>query len=293
MAKKLTSMEIVKSVSDSEFKDYVGPNAYKFDKARKNVARGKYTSWGWMPFILGPLWAGYYKWWYMVFVFCLLAIMLGSLGSLISFTLFAIFARSNYVIHASKKITKIKKREPDPEHLRESLKAAGGTSRFTAFLALIIYLICCAIGTSLGNALMSDIETTAPHSYEQSSVDENPEPLPYEEESKPADEVMNREVIMVPEGVGSAGLKTTMGELVRCAKEKGNDVDLTDGFLVAKKLNITTQDARAFVFNMVQTGSVYQLSSIDTPEGSYYDLQKILFKLMGIIGFDCLEAKAF
>lgn len=45
--------EIVKGVSEEDFKDYMGTNAYKFLEARNRLLDGKITSWSWMPLFGG------------------------------------------------------------------------------------------------------------------------------------------------------------------------------------------------------------------------------------------------
>lgn len=144
MSKK--DIETVSSVSEDEFKNYVGIEGYKFLEARKKIIDGKYISWAWPPLFLGGIWAGYRKHWYGVFASCLCTIIFGVLGLLISHLMLAFFGKRQYVIAVSNKIKNIKGHETDPQRIQNISSAKGGTSILSAFFAAM--LIVSSLGIS-------------------------------------------------------------------------------------------------------------------------------------------------
>ena len=136
------------SVTEDEFKTFVGINAHKFSLIREAALQGK-NSWSWAAFFFGPFWAAYYKWWtpliitIPILIFLEFVISQLSVGStpepgkmsaldfgetLIITLVCGQTLKSGYVRHAYKKIATLKIYASNSEELKTLLAKKGGAS---------------------------------------------------------------------------------------------------------------------------------------------------------------------
>lgn len=142
------AVETVCSVSDDEFKAYVGEKAYKYMPTRAKIKNGKWISFSLAVLLFGPLWAAYRKMWWAVALYIGAYLFFFSTGNGLFYWLFCVMAAigfpARYVEHACKKIQKLKGQESDPVRLREILTREGGTSK-TAVVVLLLVLLMAAV----------------------------------------------------------------------------------------------------------------------------------------------------
>ena len=133
---------IVKSVSEEEFKDYVGFEAYQFMEARSqlisgNILKPAFTLPG---LLLGPVWAGYRKMWAQVGLCVLAVAILGVFGLALNFIILGLYGSKRYVSFASQRIQRLKAIEPDSQRVRTISTIKGGVSILQAVAALLIVI---------------------------------------------------------------------------------------------------------------------------------------------------------
>lgn len=155
MSKK--SAAIVASVSEDEFKDYIGHNAYKLKVERQAALQGK--TFFQSPTLLALIviipfaviyWLGYHKWWRMLFTVALIIASMSLflvaldtpmwINTLISMSVMlalALWLPVKYVVHASQQIAHFKSLEKDPKRLSILLQKKGGTSALIGVLAVL------------------------------------------------------------------------------------------------------------------------------------------------------------
>jgi len=138
--------ETIESVTDDEFKDYVGVNAYKFMSTRENLMAGKSSfSFSWPALLLGPFWAAYRKmWgWFSLYLLAYVFFVLTNNGLIfwLLWLLGSCAMTSNYIQSASKKIQFIKQKESDVERLKSILERTGGTSKWSIVIAFAIWAV--------------------------------------------------------------------------------------------------------------------------------------------------------
>jgi hypothetical protein len=135
---KQNAANIIQETTEDDFKDYAGENAYQFIPTRNKILEGKLLSWSWSAFILGPIWAGYRKYWRGAIASCAMTFTMGWVGAVIACILLGIFGKTQYVLTASREISKIHAVEQDPVRFRNLLSKKGGTS---IPLAIIFFII--------------------------------------------------------------------------------------------------------------------------------------------------------
>lgn len=161
------------SVTEDEFKTFVGINAHKFSLIREEALQGK-NSWSWAAAFGGPFWAAYYKWWTALIIIYLAYFALGFVISAIALSLLntsnpdlpgqlhlaillilgivqGLTLKSGYVRHAYKKIATLKIYASNSEELNTLLAKKGGTSILGPIAMGILFIF---LGVCLG--AMSD-----------------------------------------------------------------------------------------------------------------------------------------
>jgi len=147
---KQSFQELAEEVTEDEFKDFVGDNAYKFAEARKRALAGKKECWSWLILFFAPIWSAYYKMWTPVLVIFSASILTGILaqspgaGSVVGQIIAVIYAlrlKTGYVRYAYQKISALKEVESDPDRLKAILKKKGGTSKLSAAAVIVFILL--------------------------------------------------------------------------------------------------------------------------------------------------------
>jgi hypothetical protein len=142
--------DIAGKVTETEFKEFAGENAYKFSQARERTFDGKKTAPAWMCLLFGPLYGVYYKHWDAFYGFILLAILIAVTGDDLDSQkilgpaglLCGVYCyyrlKVDYVQGAYKTIHKLKQAEDDDERLKRLLRKKGGTSKLNVVIAVIV-----------------------------------------------------------------------------------------------------------------------------------------------------------
>ena len=157
-------------ISDDEFKDFLGQNAYKFFSAKDRALRGK-NVWSWSAFFFPLFWAAYYKWYVAAGVIALVNIAaiecLGTfalpafyLSSLVISIVAGITFKSAYIRHAFSKIAEFKAVESNPQRLKDLLQRHGGSSAFNVFLAFMYFGLLAVAQTHALNGQLGTLMTS-------------------------------------------------------------------------------------------------------------------------------------
>ena len=154
--------EISSEVTEAEFKEFVGDNAYKFSEARERALEGKKTAPAWICFLLGPIYGVYYKHWDAFYGFILIAVLvavtgddldnntsMGAAGILCGIYCYYRL-KLDYVQGVYQKIHKFKKVEKDEERLNRILRKKGGTSKLNVVIAIVVLLVLSFMLSSAG-----------------------------------------------------------------------------------------------------------------------------------------------
>ncbi|MCS5597951.1 MAG: hypothetical protein NZ828_11935 [Alphaproteobacteria bacterium] len=164
--------DIADKVTEAEFKEFVGENAYKFSLARERALDSKKTAPAWMCLLFGPVYGVYYKHWDAFFGFILIAMLvavtgddldnntiIGTAGLLCGVYCYYRL-KIDYVHGAYKKIHKLKQVEDDDERLKRLLRKRGGTSKLNVVIAIavLIFLSLMTASTSQRAEMFQSIE---------------------------------------------------------------------------------------------------------------------------------------
>jgi len=140
-------------VSDNDFKDYMGANAYKFEKAREKFLAGKSVcgesvSLSSVPFFLAPtVYAAYYRYYTPIIVMIVATtaakhFVSPAAGNMVAIALWVFFlmtAKTQIVKNAYKKIEALKQQENDESRLKALLATKGKPSLASVIIILAIY----------------------------------------------------------------------------------------------------------------------------------------------------------
>lgn len=152
---KMDDADIVKSVTDDEFRAYIGPNAEKFMQVRENFKNGRYVSFNLMALLLPFVWLVYRKQWVWALVVGGLFKLAGVAGDRLfgadtpaAYAVYFIpnlvtgfFLTAFYVLLSCQEITILKNKEGDQAKLMALLQKKGGTSPLALSVIVIILVV--------------------------------------------------------------------------------------------------------------------------------------------------------
>jgi hypothetical protein len=142
--------DIADSVTDEDFKAFMGDNVEKFTPTRQRLLDGKKTSWDWLVFFFAVPWAIHYRYHpvlngYIVLISAAIvwaAWDAGPITGLFGFSLiaslFALRFKLGYVKSAHKKIYKIKKKYVERDEQLDEIANAGKTFKILTWYNLLL-----------------------------------------------------------------------------------------------------------------------------------------------------------
>ena len=160
---KIDDADIVKSVTDEEFRAYIGPNK-KFMQVRENIGHGKYISFNFMAFLLPIIWLIYRKQWLLAFVVAGLLKLVSNIGdklfsadapiSYLFFFMFSLipgfFMNAYYVLLSCQNIIILKNKVGNHDELMTLLQKKGGTSLLALSVIFILLLVVIVASLTIG-----------------------------------------------------------------------------------------------------------------------------------------------